>query len=142
MSRTVAGARVKRAAVCRQQQKLKSIYGTGEKRRDFIYIDDVNDLHLTVLEKDEANGRIFNVGSGTNHSVNEIYALVEGIMQTGLKPGSIPPFGSLFGLPTHCDPALAANDAINFNAGDHSISVHVAYDDYVRAEGPSLKPLT
>ena len=26
---------------------------------------------------------------------------------TGLQPGSIPPFGSLFGLPTRCDPALA-----------------------------------
>src|SRR6516225_10651869 len=25
---------------------------------------------------------------------------------TGLQPGSIPPFGSLFGLPTWCDPAL------------------------------------
>jgi UDP-glucose 4-epimerase len=66
------------------------IYGTGEKRRDFIYIDDVNDLHLTILEKDEANGRVFNVGSGTNHSVNEIYALVEGLMQTGLQPLSKP----------------------------------------------------
>ncbi len=66
------------------------IYGNGEKRRDFIYIDDVNDLHLTVLEKDEANGRVFNVGSGTNHSVNEIYALVEGLMKTGLKPISKP----------------------------------------------------
>ena len=66
------------------------IYGTGEKRRDFIYIDDVNDLHLTVLEKDEANGRVFNVGSGTNHSVNEIFALVEGLMKTGLKAISEP----------------------------------------------------
>ena len=66
------------------------IYGTGEKRRDFIYIDDVNDLHLTILEKDEANGRVFNVGSGTNHSVNEIYALVEGLMKTGLKAISKP----------------------------------------------------
>src|SRR3954470_4766143 len=37
----------------------------------------------------------------------------------GLKPGSIPPFGSLFGLPTTCDPALGAAAAINFNAGDH-----------------------
>lgn len=66
------------------------IYGTGEKRRDFIYIDDVNDLHLTLLEKDEANGRVFNVGSGTNYSVNEIYALVEGLMKTGLKAISKP----------------------------------------------------
>jgi Ala-tRNA(Pro) deacylase len=61
---------------------------------------------------------------------------------TGLKPGSIPPFGSLFGLPTYCDPALGANDAINFNAGDHSISVHMTYADYLRAESPSSKPLT
>jgi Ala-tRNA(Pro) deacylase len=61
---------------------------------------------------------------------------------TSLKPGSIPPFGSLFGLATHCDPALSANEAINFNAGDHSISVHVAFADYVRAEQPSMTALT
>jgi Ala-tRNA(Pro) deacylase len=61
---------------------------------------------------------------------------------TGLKPGSIPPFGSLFGLLTYCDPALGQNDSINFNAGDHSISVHMAYSDYVQAESPALKPLT
>ena len=61
---------------------------------------------------------------------------------TGLKPGSIPPFGSLFGLPTYCDPALGANEAINFNAGDHSISVHLAYADYLRVEAPTLNALT
>src|SRR5262245_38098840 len=32
---------------------------------------------------------------------------------TGLQPGSIPPFGSLFGLPSYCDPALADNASIN-----------------------------
>ena len=31
---------------------------------------------------------------------------------TGLQPGSIPPFGSLFGLPTYCDPALAGNPVV------------------------------
>jgi UDP-glucose 4-epimerase len=62
------------------------IYGTGEKRRDFIYVDDVNDFHLRVLEDPASNGRVFNVGTGTNYSVNEIYALIEGILQTGLKP--------------------------------------------------------
>src|SRR5581483_8383642 len=33
---------------------------------------------------------------------------------TGLQPGSIPPFGSLFGLPCWCDPALGENAANNF----------------------------
>ena len=57
---------------------------------------------------------------------------------TGLRPGSIPPFGSLFGLPTFCDPALAENATINFNAGEHSISISIAYSDYVRAESPQM----
>jgi Ala-tRNA(Pro) deacylase len=57
---------------------------------------------------------------------------------TGLRPGSIPPFGSLFGLSTYCDPALAENTTINFNAGDHSISVSMPYPDFARVELPRL----
>jgi UDP-glucose 4-epimerase len=62
------------------------IYGTGKKRRDFIYVDDVNDLHLIILEDDRTDGRIFNIGSGVNFSVNQIYQLVEGILKTGIQP--------------------------------------------------------
>jgi Ala-tRNA(Pro) deacylase len=58
--------------------------------------------------------------------------------RTGLAPGSIPPFGSLFGLPTLCDRRLGQNDTINFNAGDHAISVSMRYADYVRVENPEL----
>jgi Ala-tRNA(Pro) deacylase len=61
---------------------------------------------------------------------------------TGLQPGSIPPFGSLFGLPTTCDPALADNPTINFNAGDHAVSVHMSCADYLRVENPRLAPIT
>jgi Ala-tRNA(Pro) deacylase len=61
---------------------------------------------------------------------------------TGLQPGSIPPFGSLFGLPTHCDPELAANESINFNAGDHSVSVHMRCADFVAVEKPTLTSIS
>jgi Ala-tRNA(Pro) deacylase len=57
---------------------------------------------------------------------------------TGLAPGAIPPFGSLFGLPTLCDRRLAENESINFNAGDHSISVSMRYDDYLIVERPVM----
>ena len=57
---------------------------------------------------------------------------------TGLTPGSIPPFGSLFGLPTFCDRRLGENETINFNAGDHSISVSMRYADFIAAEQPGL----
>jgi UDP-glucose 4-epimerase len=62
------------------------IYGTGEKRRDFIYVDDVNDLHVLVLEDSRSNGKVLNAGTGTNYSINEVYALIEGILKTGLRP--------------------------------------------------------
>jgi Ala-tRNA(Pro) deacylase len=57
---------------------------------------------------------------------------------TGLTPGSIPPFGSLFGLPTYCDDRLADNERINFNAGSHTVSIQMNFSDYVVYEKPTL----
>lgn len=57
---------------------------------------------------------------------------------TGLQPGSIPPFGSLFGLSTWCDNRLADESTINFNAGDHSISIQIAFDTYRDVEQPRM----
>jgi Ala-tRNA(Pro) deacylase len=61
---------------------------------------------------------------------------------TGLQPGAIPPFGSLFGLATRCDPALADTPSINFNAGDHAVSVQMACADYLAVERPQLVTVT
>lgn len=57
---------------------------------------------------------------------------------TGLTPGSIPPFGSLFGLPTLCDERLAENNSINFNAGSHTESLRMSYVAYVGYESPEI----
>ncbi len=57
---------------------------------------------------------------------------------TGLRPGSIPPFGSLFQLPTWCDDRLAAEETINFNAGDHAVSIRMRFDDYRDVEQPMM----
>jgi Ala-tRNA(Pro) deacylase len=71
------------------------------------------------------------------------FATAEEVEQlTGLRPGSIPPFGSLFHLPTCCDPALADNPSINFNAGDHAISISLRYTDYLAVEQPQVLELT
>ena len=57
---------------------------------------------------------------------------------TTLAPGSIPPFGQLFGFATYCDEQLAAQTRINFNAGDHAISVNMACADYLAVEKPAM----
>jgi Ala-tRNA(Pro) deacylase len=61
---------------------------------------------------------------------------------TGLQPGSIPPFGSLFNLSTYVDPALAEHPSINFNAGDHAISIQMTHADFLKAEQPLTHVLT
>jgi len=58
---------------------------------------------------------------------------------TGLTPGCVPPFGSLFGLPCLCDQRLSSQPRIHFNIGDHAASVGMSFDDYVRIESPRLE---
>ena len=41
-----------------------NIFEDGRETRDFVYIDDVVDATILGLEKDEANGEAFNVGTG------------------------------------------------------------------------------
>jgi UDP-glucose 4-epimerase len=62
------------------------IYGTGEKRRDFVYVDDVNDFHLICIENDRTHGRVFNIGSGVNYSVKEILDRVSKILHITPDP--------------------------------------------------------
>jgi Ala-tRNA(Pro) deacylase len=67
------------------------------------------------------------------------FATREEVLQlTTLAPGSIPPFGQLFGFATYCDEQLTAQTRINFNAGDHAISVNMACADYLAVERPTL----
>lgn len=65
----------------------------------------------------------------------------EVLSMTGLTPGSIPPFGSLFGLPTICDERLRENEKINFNAGSHTDSIQMTYQAYVAYENPQISRL-
>jgi UDP-glucose 4-epimerase len=63
-----------------------TIYGTGEKRRDFVYVDDVNDFHMLCLTDAHTDGRTFNIGSGKSHSVREIYEVVKRLLGSALEP--------------------------------------------------------
>lgn len=63
-----------------------TIFGTGEKRRDFVYVDDVNDFHVRCLNDARTDDRTFNLGSGTNHSVREIYDAIADLLGSGIEP--------------------------------------------------------
>lgn len=62
------------------------IYGSGDKRRDFVYVDDINDFHMQCLSDERTFGGTFNLGSGSSHSVREILAGIQSILGTDIEP--------------------------------------------------------
>tara|TARA_Y100001935_G_scaffold250652_1_gene251168 strand:+ start:33068 stop:34000 length:933 start_codon:yes stop_codon:yes gene_type:complete len=63
-----------------------TIYGDGSKKRDFIYVDDVNDFHLICLMSDQTNNDVFNIGSGSNISINYIFQKIKDILNSDIEP--------------------------------------------------------
>jgi len=59
----------------RADKEPLTIVGDGEQRRDFTHVSDVvkaNILAATKEVDDECYGQLYNVGNGTNYSINEI----------------------------------------------------------------------
>lgn len=48
-----------------------TVWGTGRPRRDFLYVDDLADACILLMEKG-ADGGIYNIGSGSDLTVREI----------------------------------------------------------------------
>lgn len=71
------------------QNKQFYIYGKGNQRRCFSYIDDVVEA-LVKCGAGKVNGKIFNIGSDTDYSVKELSDLVLKITKSNLKPLYLP----------------------------------------------------
>lgn len=52
------------------------IWGDGENVRDFVYIDDVIEAAIRLIQLSQDSGT-YNLGSGKGHSVNQVKRLVE-----------------------------------------------------------------
>jgi UDP-glucose 4-epimerase len=95
------------------QGKRPTIYGTGEKRRDFVYVDDVNEFHLLALRDERTVGNVYNIGSGVNYSVLEIYRHIAALLGSTIEPEMKPD------LPGEAETTLAdiaAARALGWNA--------------------------
>ncbi len=69
------------------------IYGDGEQTRDFVYVDDVVNANILAsrMNRREAFGKSYNIGSGKSLSVNEIcQSILEGY-GSSLKPVYVNP---------------------------------------------------
>jgi UDP-glucose 4-epimerase len=66
-----------------------TIYGDGKQSRDFTYVDNVVSANLLACSApaEKVVGRVFNVAAGKNFSVNDLYALLQGL--TGFRRGAL-----------------------------------------------------
>ncbi len=66
------------------QHKKPLIFEDGLQTRDFVSVEDVAAANLFVLEKDEANNKVFNVGTGTSTSIKQVADTIA--KELGKKP--------------------------------------------------------
>jgi UDP-glucose 4-epimerase len=60
--------------------------GNLDTYRDYIYVDDVIDAILKIIEKEsKINEHIFNIGTGSGHSGKDILSIIESILNKTIK---------------------------------------------------------
>ena len=70
-----------------------TIFGDGLTSRDFNYVDNAVSANLLacIAPSDVATGRVFNIGTGRAHTLNEVYATIASQLGFGAKPTYGPP---------------------------------------------------
>lgn len=66
-----------------------TIFGDGEQTRDFVFVEDVADAFTRAA--DRADGRLLNIGTGVETTVNRIAELLVDLTGAQVKPGYGPP---------------------------------------------------
>ena len=73
--------------------KSMTIVGDGEQRRDFTYIDDIVEANMKAIAMDPFNikgNKIYNVGTGKNHSIKEVAEMIGGpIKKIDSRPAEV-----------------------------------------------------
>ncbi len=66
-----------------------TINGDGTQTRDFVYVSDVARANLLAVEK--SKNEVYNIGTGKETSVNEIFGTIKKILKKDIKPRYAPP---------------------------------------------------
>jgi UDP-glucose 4-epimerase len=63
-----------------------TIFGNGEQTRDLTYINDIVSANLMLLETDDADGEILNVGGGKRITVIQLYDHLKKLLESDIEP--------------------------------------------------------
>jgi len=67
------------------------IHGDGRQTRDFTYVENIVQANLKAARAPKAGGQVFNIASGSRHSVLELAELLNRMMGVKINPQFLPP---------------------------------------------------
>ncbi|MCW6507177.1 NAD-dependent epimerase/dehydratase family protein [Lichenifustis flavocetrariae] len=85
--------------------KAPIIFEDGRQRRDFVHVRDVARAFLLALDKPEAAGGVYNIGSGEDRSVNDVATMLAEAMGRPDLPPEIADKGRAGDI-RHCIPDI------------------------------------
>jgi nucleoside-diphosphate-sugar epimerase len=68
------------------EKKECVIYGDGSQTRDFAYVEDCAQANLLAATSASAPGGVYNIGCGTQISVNELFHLIQKLTGNNIPP--------------------------------------------------------
>ena len=95
-------------------------YNNGEQQRDILYIDDVVDCILNVVNSQHDGFHVFNISSGKRHSINELISMIEKISKTKISAkysSEIPDEKCIWADNTKAKKFLKFNPKVGIEAG-------------------------
>lgn len=72
-----SGDEVAHYVVAIMQGQPITVHGDGSQTRDFIHVRDVVRSHILAADNDRATGKVFNIGTGQETSINDLVKMIE-----------------------------------------------------------------
>lgn len=66
-----------------KRDEFLTVYGKGQQRRDYLYIEDLINAFLTVANNKKAIGNVYNIGSGQGQSLVSVAKLIIKLARKG-----------------------------------------------------------
>lgn len=77
---------------CIRDGKSANIYGDGKKTRDYVFVEDVTRANILALDykNDKTHTPIFNIGTGIETTLNNLYSKITKILNKKSTPNYLP----------------------------------------------------
>lgn len=82
--RTTESGAVVQFADALLQGRVPTVYGDGRQTRDFLFVDDAVDAFIRAI--DRGSGAVYNIGTGVETSIRELYLEVARACERSVRP--------------------------------------------------------